>query len=140
MPKCSASIWESKCDVRLGSFNSTAPIACNRGGILWLKSSTISRYCARLDPKDSARVKKRPARLCENPVPKMTALLSVRALTAFYGDYQALFGIDLDVQSGEVVGVIGANGAGKTTLLRTIAGVLPCARQAVRFRSEDIGG
>jgi len=70
----------------------------------------------------------------------MTPLLQTRNLTAFYGDYQALFGIDLEVQAGEVVGVIGANGAGKTTLLRTLAGVLPCAEQAVRFQNRNIGG
>jgi branched-chain amino acid transport system ATP-binding protein len=68
------------------------------------------------------------------------ALLETRGLTAFYGDYQALFGIDLEVRVGEVVGVIGANGAGKSTLLRAIAGVLPCAKEAVRFQGRDIGG
>ncbi len=70
----------------------------------------------------------------------MTALLQTRNLTAFYGDYQALFGIDLEVRAGEVVGVIGANGAGKTTLLRTLAGLLPCEPGAVRFQDRDIGG
>ena len=70
----------------------------------------------------------------------MTPLLQTRNLTAFYGDYQALFGIDFDVQAGEVVGVIGANGAGKTTLLRTLAGALPSAPQSVRFQGRDIGG
>ncbi len=67
-------------------------------------------------------------------------LLEVKGLAAFYGDYQALFGIDLEVRVGEVVGVIGANGAGKTTLLRTLAGVLPCAPEAVRFHDRNVGG
>ncbi len=70
----------------------------------------------------------------------MAAILEVKGLTAFYGDYQALFGIDLEVRAGEVVGVIGANGAGKTTLLRTLSGVLPCAPDAVRLQNRDIGG
>ena len=49
-------------------------------------------------------------------------LLEVRAIDAFYGDFQALFGVSLTVNAGEVVAVIGANGAGKSTLLETIAG------------------
>ncbi len=70
----------------------------------------------------------------------MAALLQTTGLTAFYGDYQALDGIDFEVGPGEVVGVIGANGAGKTTLLRTIAGLLTCPNEAVRFEGRAIGG
>jgi branched-chain amino acid transport system ATP-binding protein len=70
----------------------------------------------------------------------MTPLLEIRRLNAYYGDYQALAGIEFDVQPGEVVGVIGANGAGKTTLLRSIAGLLSCARDAIRFQARPIGG
>jgi branched-chain amino acid transport system ATP-binding protein len=51
-------------------------------------------------------------------------LLEVRAIDAFYGDFQALFGVSLRVNAGEVVAVIGANGAGKSTLLKTIAGLM----------------
>ena len=51
-------------------------------------------------------------------------LLDVRAIDAFYGDFQALFGVSLRVNAGEVVAVIGANGAGKSTLLKTIAGLM----------------
>src|SRR5947209_82622 len=51
-------------------------------------------------------------------------LLEVRAIDAFYGDFQALFGVSLRVNMGEVVAVIGANGAGKSTLLKTIAGLM----------------
>jgi branched-chain amino acid transport system ATP-binding protein len=53
----------------------------------------------------------------------MTALLQIAGLTAHYGDFQALFGVDLTLQDGETVAIIGANGAGKTTLMRAIAGV-----------------
>lgn len=70
----------------------------------------------------------------------MTPLLHTTGLTAFYGDYQALFGIDLEVRRGEVVGIIGANGAGKTTLLRAVAGVLSTTANAVRFEGRPIGG
>ncbi|MFT3975201.1 MAG: ABC transporter ATP-binding protein [Amaricoccus sp.] len=53
----------------------------------------------------------------------MTALLDIRGLTAHYGDFQALFGIDLTLARGETLAVIGANGAGKTTLMRAITGI-----------------
>ena len=59
-------------------------------------------------------------------------LLEVRALDAYYGDFQALFGVSLKVAAGEVVAVIGANGAGKSTLLNSIAGL--DARAARRHR------
>ena len=55
-------------------------------------------------------------------------LLDVRALDAFYGDFQALFGVSLEVAAGEVVAVIGANGAGKSTLLKCIAGAMRSPR------------
>ncbi|WP_428929072.1 ABC transporter ATP-binding protein [Marinibacterium sp. SX1] len=53
----------------------------------------------------------------------MTALLDIRGLTAHYGDFQALFGIDLALEAGETLVIIGANGAGKTTLMRAITGI-----------------
>ncbi len=52
----------------------------------------------------------------------MTALLSLSGVTAFYGAIQALRGIDLTVEQGEIVTLIGANGAGKSTLMMTICG------------------
>jgi branched-chain amino acid transport system ATP-binding protein len=70
----------------------------------------------------------------------MTALLQTSDLTAFYGDFQALFGISLEVAEGETVAIIGANGAGKSTFLKTVAGLLPTRREAVRFAGEAIGG
>lgn len=67
-------------------------------------------------------------------------LLQTQALTAHYGDAQALFGIDFQLDEGEVVAIIGANGAGKSTFLKTLTGLLPAQREAVRFRGEAIGG
>ena len=51
----------------------------------------------------------------------MTALLETRGLIARYGDFQALFGVDMELGEAETVAIIGANGAGKTTLMRSIA-------------------
>jgi len=67
------------------------------------------------------------------------ALLETRGLTAHYGDFQALFGVDLDLAEGETMAVIGANGAGKTTLMRSIAGVLAQSPDMVRFDGRAIG-
>ena len=66
-------------------------------------------------------------------------LLRTQNLSAFYGDFQALFGIDVTVEQGETVAIIGANGAGKTTLLRTIAGALATAPEAVLFDGSRSG-
>jgi len=67
------------------------------------------------------------------------ALLETRGLTAFYGDFQALFGLDLMLDAGETVAVIGANGAGKSTLMRSIAGVLANGADQVLFDGEPVG-
>src|SRR5256885_16415625 len=66
-------------------------------------------------------------------------LLSVRALDAYYGDFQALFGVSISVQRGQAVGVIGADGAGKSTLLKSIAGLLGLRPDAVVFDGAPIG-
>jgi branched-chain amino acid transport system ATP-binding protein len=68
------------------------------------------------------------------------ALLSTQGLCAGYGDFQALFGIDFEIAPGEVVALIGANGAGKSTLLRSLMGLLPVAREMVRFDGATVGG
>jgi branched-chain amino acid transport system ATP-binding protein len=66
-------------------------------------------------------------------------LLETIGLTAGYGDFQALFGVDIALEPGETVAIIGANGAGKTTLLRSIAGVLRNDPNAVRLEGRPIG-
>jgi branched-chain amino acid transport system ATP-binding protein len=67
------------------------------------------------------------------------ALLSTHGLTAHYGQFQALFGVDIELGEGECVAIIGANGAGKTTLMRSISGVLRNTPASVRLRGEEIG-
>jgi len=68
----------------------------------------------------------------------VTTLLDVAGLSAGYGDFQALFDVDLRVAEGETVAVIGANGAGKSTLLRTLAGLVTATGGTVRFAGEDL--
>jgi len=65
-------------------------------------------------------------------------VLELEDVTAFYGDLQALFGISLRVNRGEIVTLIGANGAGKTTLLRVISGVKHPAKGSLRFAGEEV--
>jgi len=66
-------------------------------------------------------------------------LLETRALTANYGQFRALFGVDVTVDAGECVAIIGANGAGKSTLMRSITGVLRNEPGMVLHRGEPIG-
>jgi branched-chain amino acid transport system ATP-binding protein len=68
------------------------------------------------------------------------ALLEIDRLDAFYGDFQALFGVSLQVRAGGIVAVIGANGAGKSTLLRSIAGLMKARPDAIRFDGAAVGG
>jgi len=67
-------------------------------------------------------------------------LLRTQKLSAFYGDFQALFDIDVTVEQGETVAIIGANGAGKTTFLRALAGAIGSASEMVVFDRRPIGG
>jgi len=68
------------------------------------------------------------------------SLLEIRGLDAFYGDFQVLFGVDLAIEVGEIVALIGANGAGKSTLLKTVCGLLGARGDAVRWDGAPIGG
>ncbi len=67
------------------------------------------------------------------------ALLETDGLTAHYGDFQALFGVDIALEEAETIAIIGANGAGKTTLMRAIAGLLRSAPGMVRYEGREIG-
>ena len=66
-------------------------------------------------------------------------LLAVHRLQGGYDGKPVLQGVNLDVQAGEIVAVIGRNGVGKTTLLRTLMGLLPASAGTVRLRGVDLG-
>jgi branched-chain amino acid transport system ATP-binding protein len=67
-------------------------------------------------------------------------MLSLTAVSAGYGSFQALFGVSLEVPQGEAVGVIGPNGAGKTTLMRVISGLIPLRSGAMALEGRPVGG
>ena len=67
-------------------------------------------------------------------------MLSLAAVSASYGSFQALFGVSLEVPQGEAVGVIGPNGAGKTTLMRVISGLLPMRDGLMIMDGRPVGG
>ncbi|MBC9735178.1 ABC transporter ATP-binding protein [Nocardioides marmotae] len=66
------------------------------------------------------------------------SLLEVDAIDAHYGELRALHGLDLRVEEGETLAVVGANGAGKSTLLKAVAGVLRPTAGQVRFDGRDV--
>lgn len=68
------------------------------------------------------------------------SLLSTHELTAFYGDFQALYGIDAHIDEGETIAIVGANGAGKSTLMATITGRRAVDTQMIAFDGKAIGG
>ena len=68
------------------------------------------------------------------------ALLQVEGLSVFYGDFKAVDGVDLSVDAGEIVSIIGANGAGKSTLLQAIIGQSNRVEGRVRFDGVDLDG
>ncbi|KYF77024.1 ABC transporter ATP-binding protein [Sorangium sp. So ce185] len=65
-------------------------------------------------------------------------MLEIQGIETFYGETQALFGVDLSVGKGEAVALLGPNGAGKTTVLRSILGLTPARRGAIRFGGSEI--
>jgi branched-chain amino acid transport system ATP-binding protein len=70
----------------------------------------------------------------------MTVLLEVRNLETWYGPIAAMQGVNLTVEKGQIVTVLGANGAGKTTLLNTLAGVIDPFKGQVLFQGQAIHG
>jgi branched-chain amino acid transport system ATP-binding protein len=67
------------------------------------------------------------------------ALLEVSNIHSFYGNIEALKGISLTVEEGEIVTLIGSNGAGKSTTLRSIAGLTPPREGSIKFDGKEVG-
>jgi branched-chain amino acid transport system ATP-binding protein len=67
-------------------------------------------------------------------------MLEIENLDVFHGDAQALDGVSLKIERGEIVALVGANGAGKTSLIRTVAGMHAPARGAIRYKGTEIAG
>ncbi len=70
----------------------------------------------------------------------MSPLLSVQDLDLYYGDAQALAGVSLEVEKGEIVAIVGANGAGKSSLIRCIAGIEKARSGKIVFDGKTISG
>jgi len=70
----------------------------------------------------------------------MTALLETRQLEVFYGDFQAVFGIDFHVNEGETVAIIGANGAGKSSFLKALSGLVKSRSDGILLDGKPVGG
>ncbi len=68
------------------------------------------------------------------------SVLEIKNMTAFYDDFQALFGIDLSIEKGETVAAIGANGAGKSTFLRSITGLVQNNADKFIYKGIDLIG
>jgi branched-chain amino acid transport system ATP-binding protein len=66
------------------------------------------------------------------------SLLAVRQLHAGYGEIEVLHGVDIAIEAGEIVTLIGANGAGKTTLLKTVSGLVRATRGSIAFAGQDV--
>lgn len=67
-------------------------------------------------------------------------ILSISGLNAHYADFQALYSVNITVEKGEVLAIIGSNGAGKTTLMRSISGLIQNGAKQIIYNKQDIGG
>ena len=68
------------------------------------------------------------------------SMLTTRGLNAHYGDFQALFGVDLTLEAGETLAIIGANGAGKSTLMRAVTGLAKVTAGTITLKGQVISG
>ena len=68
----------------------------------------------------------------------MTAILEIEDIHSGYGEVKILWGVNLEIQTGQLTALVGANGAGKTTLLRTVMGLIKPSQGEIRFNGTDI--
>src|SRR5580704_17415206 len=73
-----------------------------------------------------------------NMPPEAAPLLEAKGVDAGYGTMQVLWGVDLDVRSGETVLLLGANGAGKTTFLKSLVGLIEARHGSIKLAGEDV--
>jgi branched-chain amino acid transport system ATP-binding protein len=71
-------------------------------------------------------------------VSSLSRMLEIQEVSVFYGAIQALNNVTINVQSGEIVAIIGSNGAGKSTLLRTISGLLRPRQGTIQFKGREL--
>ncbi|HEU5152353.1 MAG TPA: MFS transporter [Iamia sp.] len=110
-----------------------APVFLVGGCILASAGSVIERDVQQVWAGAAAR-----AELLRERQAGRQKLLLVRGLDVRYGDVRILFGVDIEVEEGEVVALLGTNGAGKSTLLNAVSGVTQASRGAVIFDGRDI--
>ncbi|MCA9773095.1 MAG: ATP-binding cassette domain-containing protein, partial [Myxococcales bacterium] len=70
--------------------------------------------------------------------PKVSSAVEIRGLRHSYGDREAVAGVDLDIQSGAIFGLLGPNGGGKTTLFRVLSTLLKPSRGTARIFGHDV--
>ncbi|MEX0628659.1 MAG: ABC transporter ATP-binding protein [Cucumibacter sp.] len=70
----------------------------------------------------------------------MNPLLQARGLEVYYGNFQALFGVDVTINEGETIAIIGANGAGKSSFLNSLSGLAPSRADHIYFEGRPVGG
>ena len=72
--------------------------------------------------------------------PMSEPFLKITDLQGGYGDVQVLWGVDLEVQEGQIACIVGSNGAGKTTLLKTISGLIPPRSGSIQLAGQELAG
>ncbi|HEV7763135.1 MAG TPA: ATP-binding protein, partial [Acidimicrobiales bacterium] len=110
-----------------------APMFLIGGLVIASAGDLIARDIAQVWAASAARSEVLHARRQGN-----AKLLLVRGLNVSYGDVQVLFDVDLEVDEGEIVALLGTNGAGKSTLLKAISGLVPANKGTVVFDGRDI--